>query len=276
MLVSLNRILRLQLQNRLSARFSVSAENRLRGTSSKDGAANGAASGGDSVYGSAVMGDQLLELLMDVLLALLESQERSSLVFERLCSTVELGLLHAVIMPHEVSDERGEEEMDGVNSTGYVKNLQTLFNEYSDLLDMDLTRAQAKYLAFTEILGDVNGNDTAAANARMDLGLACVEVIFNGKVEKIYFQIPVTYCLFMYYFDSDFFKIRFQESTRDVTINVKKKVLDQVADLSSHEVKLQKFVQYCKFVFRESLHQKVRLPRIEQYCSYSIMLRYRC
>ncbi len=46
-----------------------------------------------------------------------------------------------------------------------------------DLLEMDLNRHQAKYLAFTELIGQVGTSDLTAANTFMDMGLSCVEVV---------------------------------------------------------------------------------------------------
>ena len=42
---------------------------------------------------------------------------------------------------------------------------------------MDLNRYQAKYLAFTELIGQVGTSDLTAANTFMDMGLSCVEVV---------------------------------------------------------------------------------------------------
>ena len=66
LLVSVNRILRMQLQQQL--------KNQL--------------SSGDN--GSSINSNALLDALMDSLLSLVECQDKNSLVFERLSETIEL------------------------------------------------------------------------------------------------------------------------------------------------------------------------------------------
>lgn len=152
------------------------------------------------------MSEELIAMAMEVLLALLEGQSRSSVVFERIASTVEMGVLNALLMTPEAHAAAEVEDLDGVGvggggggggsragktAKGYFKDIGSLLDRFEDLLSVRVDKAQAKYLAFIEIIGDVKDNRLAMDYSHGDRAIACVEVVFGENIEKVYFKIPV-------------------------------------------------------------------------------------
>mmetsp|Transcript_31677 Transcript_31677/g.43452 ORF Transcript_31677/g.43452 Transcript_31677/m.43452 type:complete len:3399 (+) Transcript_31677:56-10252(+) len=220
-LLSLNKILRYQLQQKFSLRFR---------------------SGGDKFSSSTNVknqhvSDTLVEVIMDTLLALIEGQPLTSLVVERVASTIDIGVLHALMMPHEFDEPDHHSNAAGNSQGGYFRDIKSLMDQFGNLLELDLSKAQAKYLAFSELLGKANENSLIGVDTQIvDNGIISIEVAFAGRVQKVHFQIP--------------------DLVRDLSVDAKARVFGEVGDLASQEMKLRAFVSQCKSLFKESLHQK--------------------
>lgn len=129
---------------------------------------------------------------MDTLLALIEGQPMNSLVVERVASSIDMGVLNALMMPHEF-DHLADAENN--SQAGYFKDIKSLMDQYGNLLELDLSKAQAKYLAFSESLGKANESDRFGVETQIiDNGIISIEVAFAGRVQKVHFQIPVILC----------------------------------------------------------------------------------
>jgi hypothetical protein len=158
----------------------------------------------------------LRESIVDILLAAIEEQAETSVVFERVATTIELNVFHVVLLPSVDSD---------VDPSLVVE----LIEEYQ------LTKLQAKYLVFLESLGDMRGTLPTFAIEKIRNEIASVEIVHDDAVHSIFFYKP------------DIVKDISKASIASVTADI---------DCSAHERKLSEFLVNVSNLYREAKHQQ--------------------
>jgi hypothetical protein len=160
--------------------------------------------------------ETLRESIVDILLAAIEGQPETSVVFERVATTIELNVFHVVILPSIDSD---------VDAALLIE----LIEEYT------LTKLQSKYLVFLESLGEMRGTLPTFAQEKIRNDIASVEIIYQDVIHNIYFYKP------------DIVKDISKASINSVTADI---------DCSAHERKLSEFLSNVSNLYREAKHQQ--------------------
>ena len=113
--------------------------------------------------------ERLKECSVDVLRASIEDQPPNSVILERVATSIELGVLHVLILPKDSSSDR-----------------------LIDREDMEMTPLQAKYLVFRHSLREQTklSGFSLPVQTVYQSGISCVEVVWNNEVHRHYFHIP--------------------------------------------------------------------------------------
>ena len=128
--------------------------------------------------------EKVKEALVDVIESITEAQNRSSsLVMERVITTIDLSMMHTLILPTELEylmqKERDKESSSNSASTG----TSALRNDRQTK-----TATSRKYMALSRNLGDNFGREMTMELARGDI--VSVEIRWNNANQTIYFPIP--------------------------------------------------------------------------------------
>eukprot|EP01036_Dinobryon_divergens_P025774 gene25774-34355_t len=127
--------------------------------------------------------EKVKEALVDVIESITEAQNRnSSLVMERVITTIDLSMMHTLILPTEL-EYLMQKERDKESSNSSSTGGDTLRNDRQTK-----TAISRKYMALSRNLGDNFGREMTAELARGDI--VSVEVLWNNANQTIYFPIP--------------------------------------------------------------------------------------
>lgn len=161
--------------------------------------------------------EDLKEGIVDVLRGVIEGQAKTSLVFDRVATTIDFSVLQVLVFPvDEVDDVIVLDQIMGANK---------------------LTKAQAKYLVLTETMNKtVDSLQMQTKSDHLIKSISSVEVQWNNQVQIVYFPVP------------DF--------VLDLSIEARNKAIEASQENPSREVKLVEFVKQCKILYRQSLHQQ--------------------
>jgi hypothetical protein len=175
--------------------------------------------------------EKLKESIVDVLRGILEGHYETSLVYDRVSTTIDINVLHLLIFPQSESlllNNNPKSLQEETQSVTQVK--------HSNIL----TGSQAKYLVLIKHMSKAidEGFQGEERINSLKQNITSVEVVFEQQVHIVYFHIP------------DFI--------RDISMESKNKVIDIVNDntTGSRELKLADFIQQCKKLYRESVHQQ--------------------
>jgi hypothetical protein len=183
--------------------------------------------------------ERLKESIVDVLRSILEGHYETSLVYDRVSTTIDINVLHLLVFP----------QTENVFLASNTNNPLSL-KEMKQFADNDVqpaafstfaSPAQAKYLVLVKHMSkaiDEGFQGEGQVNS-LKQDITSVEVVFDQQVHIVYFHIP------------DFIK--------DISMESKNRVIDQVNDnvTGSRELKLADFLKQCKKLYRESVHQQV-------------------
>jgi len=124
------------------------------------------------------------------------------------------------------------------SSDSNSKEVDLLELDLSKLADIDknvtYTNAQANYLKFLKTLGFGQMKFSSFVQKKYEDDIQSVEVVMNDKVHSVYFNIPVV-------------------AYELHGLNIKKYIAD--LDVSSQEIKLQKFLALIRLLYKEAIHQ---------------------
>jgi hypothetical protein len=175
------------------------------------------------------------ETVIEVLRSAVEGQPKTSVVFERVTTTIEFNVLNLLLLPAEskylISDPDDESKSNNLNLLNLV-DFQS-----SDLATtgvFNLSTLQSKYLVFTETLGYHRSNLPEFVHDKVDKEIVYVEIIWKGEVHRVFFHVL--------------------DLCRELSDVSKAKVTDDI-DMMSHELKLKEFVVRSRSLFKEAEHQ---------------------
>jgi len=171
----------------------------------------------------------LQQCISDLANALIEEVPPTTPIYERVCTSLELNMLNVAVLGSSDSNS---------------KEVDLLELDLSKLADIDknvtYTNAQASYLKFLKTLGFGQMKFSSFVQKKFEDDIQSVEVVMNDKVHSVYFNIPVV----AYELHGS---------------NLKKYMAD--LDVSSQEIKLQKFLALIRLLYKEAIHQ-TKLNRV--------------
>lgn len=118
--------------------------------------------------------DLLKETVINVLRAAIEGQPKTSVVFERVSTTIEFNVLNLLLLPPEL--KATSKSMTTASIDFETRNLGSIFN---------LSPLQSKYLVFVETLGHLRSNLPLLAQHKIEKEISSVEVIWKNEVHKV-------------------------------------------------------------------------------------------
>ena len=161
--------------------------------------------------------ERLKECALDVLRATIEDQPEDSVILERVAASIELNVLHVLLIPE---DNMSHEAMD-------IEELQNLW----------LSPLQAKYLVFKHTLHEKTKH--SAFNMVIQTSYAkvvtFVEILWNGSIHRHYFHIP--------------------DIVHYLTPLTKEMLYDAM-DSPTHEIQLRNFLKTARRLFIEATNQR--------------------
>ncbi len=176
--------------------------------------------------------EKLKESVVDVIRAIIEGHYETSLVFDRVSSTVDINVLHFLIFPLGNRVVTLQPTTKDIATTANPAISESVEN-YPTLTSSSLTAAQSKYLVLVKNLG--KAVDAFQGNEQVEElkdQTTSVEVVFEQQVHIVYFHIP------------DFIK--------DISMESKQRVIEDVnANAApSRELKLADFVKHGRKLYR--------------------------
>lgn len=164
----------------------------------------------------------LKEGLVEVIRSIIEGHYETSLVYDRISTTIDMNLLHLLIFP---SFEKSLALMQSKENSPAVVHLQQI---------SDISPAQAKYLVLVQhmrksIDASFQGEEQVKS---LQQATASVEIVFDQQVHIVYFHIP--------------------EFLLDISVESKNRVIETVNNhtTGSRELKLIDFVKQVKKLYR--------------------------
>lgn len=187
--------------------------------------------------------EELKEGVVNVLRGITEGQSETSLVFDRVTTTIDFSVLHLLLMPSEPT------MAISLNGTEISKSLTTAdapttasLSHFASI-EKGVAKSQAKYLILAKTMGKAvessqTNNSKVGENLQqsMDEDICRVEVVWHQHPQIVYFYMP------------DFIK--------DISVESREKAIENIQDFASRELKLSDFVKQVKALFRESNHQQ--------------------
>ena len=169
--------------------------------------------------------------------AVIEAQKDSSVVYERVVTTVDFGVLHLFVAPSDdiiYNSSIDIDEIDRYNSDNY--NIQTSFITF--LKTLGLTNE-----AGTSVVKDTNNGNSIDTMMIDKIGIEenikCIEIVVNKELFKVHFSVP-SLC-------------------REISTDSIKSIIDSILSIghSSQENKLVIFVKQSRKLYKEIIHQQL-------------------
>eukprot|EP00981_Chlorochromonas_danica_P014745 scaffold8739_cov173-Ochromonas_danica.AAC.4 len=175
--------------------------------------------------------EEVKEHLVEVLRGLIEGQAENSLVFDRVSSTIDVGVLHILILANKNDDSLLKKNKSPSQFQSYMKSHGNEMNQ--------LTKAQAKYLVLTQTLGrSVENYQSLSRVDNIEKNIAHVDIVWNQRVETVHFPIPAY--------------------VKELTTTDLNEVVENMDDVgASREMKLADFLTRCKGLYQRLLHQQL-------------------
>ncbi|RYH20795.1 hypothetical protein EON65_22460 [archaeon] len=187
--------------------------------------------------------EELKEHLVDSLRGLIEGQPESSLVYDRVSSTIDVGVLHILILANKqddsINNKKGtNKQLVNKSSSSAAGASKGVVAKSVNKAPTKLTKAQAKYLVFTQSLGrTVETYQSLTRIDNLDKSIAHVEIVWKQRVETVYFAIP--------------------EYVKELSAKELDDIVDNMDDVgASREMKLSDFIERCKNLYQRLVHQQ--------------------
>jgi hypothetical protein len=167
--------------------------------------------------------ERLKEGIIDVIRVLIEGHYESSLLFDRVSTTVDLNVLHLLLFPPSIDSSASKASSNDSSSSSAASS-------------REMTAGQSKYLGlikqFSKTVDTFQGEEQILS---LREEIASIEVVFNSQVHIVYFHVP--------------------SFIQDISMESKSRVIEEVKNNEtvgggSRELKLNDFVRQCRKLYR--------------------------